>query len=103
MFGPAARDGEMDVTLFHSQHGMFSFVGYSVLAPVVSCSPVRKTPEEREERRRQVCGAFSNLGARPVLPWNMRHATPPTRWREAQSCVSGSGFTPEPLPVRDPC
>lgn len=77
MFGPGARDGEMDVILFHIQHGMFYFVGYSVLAPVMSFSPVRKTLEEREAQLRQVREAFTNLGTRPVLSWNTGPATSP--------------------------
>lgn len=76
MFGPGARDGEMDVILFHIQHGMFYFVGYNVLAPVMSFSPVRKTPEEREQQLRQVREAFSNLDARPALSWNTGQPVP---------------------------
>ncbi len=70
MFGAGARDGEMDVILFHIQHGMFYFVGYTVLAPVMSFGPVRKTPEERAQQLVQVREAFSSLDTRPVLSWN---------------------------------
>lgn len=76
MFGPGARDGEMDVILFHIQHGMFYFVGYTVLAPVMSFSPVRKTPQEREQQLVQVHEAFSNLETRPVLSWNTGQVAP---------------------------
>ncbi|WP_189070352.1 NAD(P)H-dependent oxidoreductase [Deinococcus radiotolerans] len=76
MFGPGARDGEMDVILFHIQHGMFHFVGYTVLAPIVSFSPVRHTPEERGAQLRQVHEAFSTLNGRPVLTWTTGSAAP---------------------------
>ena len=74
MFGPGARDGEMDVILFHIQHGMFFFVGYDVLAPVMSFSPVRRTVEEREQQLVAVREAFLNLEARTVLSWNTGQA-----------------------------
>lgn len=66
-YGPSARDGEMQVNLFHIQHGMLSFVGYTVLAPVISFSPVRITLEERAARLEQVRGAFGHLDGREVL------------------------------------
>ncbi|MCP2014161.1 NAD(P)H dehydrogenase (quinone) [Deinococcus sp. HSC-46F16] len=66
-FGPGRRDGEMDTLLFHIQHGMFYFVGYTVLAPVVSFAPVRQTPEEREAQLRKVRRAFAELGTRQVI------------------------------------
>jgi NAD(P)H dehydrogenase (quinone) len=69
MFGARAQDGEMDVILFHIQHGMFSFVGYQVLAPVVSFSPVRHSDEVRAEQLSNVRNAFSNLDTRAVLTW----------------------------------
>jgi NAD(P)H dehydrogenase (quinone) len=69
MFGARARDGEMDVILFHIQHGMFAFVGYQVLAPVVSFSPVRHSDAVRAEQLSNVRAAFSNLDTRAVLAW----------------------------------
>ena len=67
MFGAEARDGDLEVLLFHIHHGMFFFVGFDVLAPVVSYAPVRKTPEERAAQLASVRAAFSTLAMRPVL------------------------------------
>ena len=69
MFGARARDGDMDVILFHIQHGMFYFVGYQVLAPVVSFSPARHSDEARAQQLASVREAFSNLETRTVLTW----------------------------------
>ena len=67
MFGSEARDGDLEVLLFHIQHGMFYFAGFEVLAPVVSYSPVRKTPEERTVQLVRVHEAFSQVESRTVL------------------------------------
>ncbi|WP_407542575.1 NAD(P)H-dependent oxidoreductase (plasmid) [Deinococcus radiomollis] len=69
MFGTYARDGDMDVILFHIQHGMFYFVGYQVLAPVVSFSPVRHSEDVRMQQLANVREAFLNLETRTVLTW----------------------------------
>lgn len=66
-FGPGARDGELDVLLFHIQHGMLWFCGFQVLAPVVSFAPVRGTPEDRQQQLVQVRNAFTSLDSRPVI------------------------------------
>ena len=66
-FGPGARDGELDVLLFHIQHGMLWFCGFSVLAPLVSYAPVRLTQEERQTRLSEVRRAFGVLETRPVI------------------------------------
>lgn len=66
-FGPGARDGELDVLLFHIQHGMLWFCGVQVLAPVVSFAPVRGTPEDRQRQLGAVRDAFSTLDSRPVI------------------------------------
>lgn len=70
LFGPGARDGEMDVILFHIQHGMFFFCGFEVLEPLISFAPVRQTPETRAETLNNVREAFRTLPTRPVLKWN---------------------------------
>ncbi len=69
MFGPGARDGELDVILFHIRHGLFHFVGSSVLAPVVSFSPVRHMPQERAAQLRPGPEGREGFGTRPVLTW----------------------------------
>ena len=66
-FGKGARDGELDVLLFHIQHGMLWFSGFTVLAPVISYSPARLTPEERQGQLDEVRRAFSALESRAVL------------------------------------
>lgn len=78
MFGAGARDGEMDVILFPVQHGMFSFVGYEVLAPVISFSPVRHSDAVRAQQLAHVREAFSTLASRPVLTWATAEAAPKT-------------------------
>lgn len=70
MFGPGARDGEMDVILFHIQHGMFYFCGFDALEPVVSFAPVRQTPEARAGYLEHVRDAFRHVDSRRVLTWN---------------------------------
>ncbi len=66
-FGPGARDGELDVLLFHIQHGMLWFCGFQVLAPVISFAPVRGTPEARQQQLGQVRLALSTLDTRPII------------------------------------
>lgn len=78
MFGTRARDGELDVILFHIQHGMFYFVGYQVFAPVVSFSPVRHSDALRAAQLADVREAFSNLETRSVLAWQTGEAVPKT-------------------------
>ncbi len=67
MFGPEARDGDLEVLLFHIHHGRLFFVGFDVLAPVVSYSPARKSPGERAAQLTAVQEAFSTLSDRQVL------------------------------------
>lgn len=65
-FGPEARDGEMDVILFHILHGMFWFCGFTALESVVSFAPTRGTPETRAQQLGAVRTAFSTLDSRAV-------------------------------------
>ncbi|MDV6375520.1 NAD(P)H-dependent oxidoreductase [Deinococcus arenicola] len=62
-YGPNARDGEMNVNLFHIQNGMLRF---TVLAPVISYSLVRLTREDRAAQLGRVRGAFETLDEREV-------------------------------------
>ncbi len=43
------KNGNLDDILFPMHHGMFYFVGMTVLPPFISFSPARKTQEERED------------------------------------------------------
>ncbi|WP_161884408.1 NAD(P)H-dependent oxidoreductase [Deinococcus alpinitundrae] len=65
-FGPEARDGEMDVILFHILHGMFWFCGFTALESVVSFAPTKGTPETRAQQLERVGEAFSDLPSRAV-------------------------------------
>ena len=66
-FGKGARDGELDVLLFHIRHGMLWFSGFTVLEPVVSYNPARITPGERQGQLDDVRRAFSALDSRAVI------------------------------------
>jgi len=48
-FAPGQVDGygEMDKFLFHIQRGMLEFVGYDVLAPIITYSPARLDAHQR--------------------------------------------------------
>lgn len=65
-FGPGARNGKLDVLLFHIQHGMLWLCGFEVLAPVISFAPVRGTPEDRQQLS-QVRGAVTALDSRLII------------------------------------
>lgn len=43
------KNGDLDTILFPIQHGMFYFAGITVMPPFIAFSPVRQTPEERQE------------------------------------------------------
>jgi NAD(P)H dehydrogenase (quinone) len=43
------KNGDLNTILFPIQHGMFYFAGMTVMPPFIAFSPVRKTPEERQE------------------------------------------------------
>ncbi|MEZ4843606.1 MAG: NAD(P)H-dependent oxidoreductase [Bacteroidia bacterium] len=45
-YGNTGKNGDLDTILYPIQHGMFYFVGMTVLPPFISFSPVRKSSEE---------------------------------------------------------
>jgi NAD(P)H dehydrogenase (quinone) len=47
-YGSTGKNGDLDKILFHINHGMLYFTGMKVIPPFVAWSPVRITPEERE-------------------------------------------------------
>ncbi len=48
-FQPGGALGPLEDFLFHVHRGMFEFVGYQVLEPVVTYGPARMTDQERAE------------------------------------------------------
>lgn len=66
-YGAAGRNGELETLVFHIQHGMFYFVGFTVLAPVVSYAPARQSDEQRAAMLEEIRKAFSALDSRRIV------------------------------------
>ncbi|GHF37114.1 NAD(P)H dehydrogenase [Streptomyces mashuensis] len=65
-FQPGGAVGPMDDFLFHIHRGMFEFVGYEVLEPVITYGPARMTDDERTtalETVRESVGVRVRAGA----------------------------------------
>lgn len=63
-FGPEAPYGDLTRLLFHIHHGMLAFVGYDVLAPVVTHAPARQDEATRARLLAEVREAFAGLDER---------------------------------------
>jgi NAD(P)H dehydrogenase (quinone) len=48
-YGESGKNGNLDNILFPIHHGMFYFVGITVLPPFISFSPARMSDEERKQ------------------------------------------------------
>lgn len=64
-FTPEGGFGDIADYLFHIHRGMFEFVGYDVLEPVVTYGPAHLDDPQRAEALNTVRHAFSGLDNRP--------------------------------------
>lgn len=60
-YGPEGKNGQLDTILFPVHHGMFYFVGMTVLPPFVSYGPARSSQEEREAELERYKEYLDNL------------------------------------------
>lgn len=65
-YGPSGKNGDLESILFPIQHGMFYFLGMTVLPPFICFSPARLTDEEGAEQLKLYKKYLSDL--KSLLP-----------------------------------
>lgn len=66
LFTPDGAFGDIDTFLFHIHRGMFEFVGYDALTPIITYGPAHLGDAQRSEALIAVRDAFSSLDDRSL-------------------------------------
>ena len=66
-YGSGGKNGNLDTILFPVHHGMFYFVGMTVLPPFISFGPARSSQEERQAELERYREYLNNLDGHEPL------------------------------------